>query len=98
MQPKKRVVYLFVWLLVGRHSIPILRPLAIRSSRQLAPLYLDNNQAFERMDEQDVKLAHTRAFARSVGDIQVVGDGPTRRFKFMAERSEGAPLTLIREG
>jgi hypothetical protein len=98
MQSKKRVVYLFVWLLVGRHNIPILRPLAIGSSRQLAPLDLNNNQAFKRMDEQNVKLAHTRTFARSVGNIQVVGDGPALRFELMAEGCEGAPLTVIREG
>jgi hypothetical protein len=50
------------------------------------------------MDEQNVKFAHTRSLARSVGDIKVMGDGPARRFKFMADRSEGAPLTVICEG
>jgi hypothetical protein len=50
------------------------------------------------MNEQNVEFAHTRTFARAVGDIKVMGDGPARRFKFMAERSEGAPLTVICEG
>jgi hypothetical protein len=72
--------------------------LAVRRPRELAALYLNNDYAFTWMDEQNVKFAHTRSLARSVGDIKVMGDGPTSGFKLTSERNESSPLTLIREG
>jgi hypothetical protein len=72
--------------------------LAVGHSRKFTTFYLNDDEALVWMQEQKVDFTDTRTLARSVGDIEVMGDGPARRLKFMAERSKGAPLTLIREG
>lgn len=97
LQSEERLMHLLVWLLVRGHHVPVLRPPSIGSALQLTPLDLDDNQAFQRMDEQNVDFAHAGSFARLVGDVEVVGDGPAFRLEFLSERGEGSPLSLVRE-